>query len=134
MPDSAQETAPAPQPASDNRRRNVRLRSKSRVVVVRDTDMMRNGVQGSLLDVSCDGLGFVIEGPLEIGEQIKIRVRNDIQRFEKEIRGIVRRVIEDAEGGFQIGVELRCRLTPLDVSMLRSGLLGAGGGAGAICV
>ena len=133
MPDPVQETAPTPQPASDNRRRNVRLRSKSRVVVVRDTDMMRNGVQGSLLDVSCDGLGFVIDEPLEIGEQIKIRVRNDIQRFEKEIRGIVRRVIVDEEGGYQIGVELRCRLTPLDVSMLRSGLLSSGG-AGAVCV
>lgn len=133
MPDSAQETAPVPQRAEDNRRRNVRLRSKSRVVVIRDTDAMRNGIQGSLLDVSCEGLGFIIEEPLEVGEQIKIRVRNDIQRFEKEVRGIVRRVIDGQDGGFQIGVELRCRLTPLDVSMLRSGLIAAGG-AGPVCV
>jgi hypothetical protein len=110
-------------PAADNRRRTMRLRSKSRVVVIRDTDAMRNGAEGALLDVSCEGLGFALDVPLEAGEQIKIRVRNEIQRFEKEVRGIVRRVTADEGGGHLIGVELRARLTPLDVSMLRSGLL-----------
>jgi PilZ domain len=125
MPEASHQRVPAPAWSDDNRRRNVRLRSKSRVVVIRDTDAMRNGLPGALLDVSCEGLGFVIDAPLEAGEQIKIRVRNDIQRFEKEIRGVVRRVSEDDDGSYQIGVELRCRLTPLDVSMLRSGLIGS---------
>ncbi|HUG90752.1 MAG TPA: PilZ domain-containing protein [Planctomycetaceae bacterium] len=112
-------------PAPPDHRRTVRLRSKSRVLVVRDTDALRSGLEGALVDVSCEGLGFVLGVPLERGEQIKIRVRNDVQRFEKEVRGIVRRVAaDDEQGGHLIGVELRSRLTPLDVSMLRSGLIG----------
>ena len=114
--------APEPQ----NRRRTMRLQSKSRVVVVRDTDAMRTGLEGPLLDVSCEGLGFALPAPLEAGEHIKIRVRNAIQRFVKEVRGVVRRVADDEHGGHLIGVELRSRLTPLDVSLLRSGLIGQG--------
>jgi hypothetical protein len=126
MPDSSPAVGSNPAASGSNRRRNVRLQSKSRVVVIRDTDAMRTGVHGSLLDVSCEDLGFVIDVPLEMGEQVKIRVRNDVQRFEKEVRGVVRRIRGDEYAGYSTGVELRCRLTPLDVSMLRSGLIGVG--------
>jgi PilZ domain len=126
MSDAHPQSVPSPPEASE-RRRTVRLRSRSRAIVLRDTDAMRTGLEGALLDVSVEGLGFAIDEPLEPGEHIKVRVRNEVQRFEREVRGIVRRVRADEDGAWLIGVELRSRLTPLDVSLLRTGLLDTGG-------
>ena len=60
-----------------------------------------------------------IETELQLGEQIKIRLSNEIQKFKKEVRGTVRRVTPTDEGAFYCGVELNTRLTPLEVSFAR---------------
>jgi hypothetical protein len=76
-----------------------------------------------LHNVSVGGLGFCIETELDEGEHIKIRLINQIQRFEKEVRGKVRRVSPTQEGTFFCGVELYTRLTPLDITLVRTNIV-----------
>lgn len=95
--------------------------SYTRVVVVRDTDVMQFGLKGDLKDVSPFGLGIELDEPLSIGEQIKIEVEHVVQRFKKQVRGIVRHVHTTEQGQSRIGIELFTRLTPLDVSILKMG-------------
>jgi len=56
--------------------------------------------------------------PLNLGERVKITLRNDIQRFKKELRGQVR-WIEPVGNKFRVGMSLATRLMPLDLMMLR---------------
>ena len=92
------------------------------VTMVRANDLMRTGVHGTLLDVSHSELGFSIEEPPELNEQIKLVLRNDVQRFEKATRGTVRQIDARSDGTFYVSVNLLLRLTPLDVSLLRMSL------------
>ena len=57
---------------------------------------------------------------LQIGEQIKVRLENVIQRFEKEVRGVVRHSLACQDNEHCYGVELYTRLTPLEVSLVRA--------------
>jgi hypothetical protein len=93
-----------------------RYTSRANAVVVRETDHMRTGIPATLHNVSTGGLALSIETELQLGEQIKIRLSNEIQRFNKEVRGTVRRVSPTDEATFFCGVELATRLTPLEVS------------------
>lgn len=106
------------------RRFMIRYPSKAGAVVVRDSDMMRIGLEGSLKDVSVGGIGLLMDEPLQINEQVKIRLHNEVQRFEKEVRGIVRHATAREDGRYHNGVELLLRLTPLEVSLLRMGMAG----------
>lgn len=106
------------------RRFMIRYPSKAGAVVVRDSDMMRVGLEGSLKDVSVGGIGLLMDEPLQINEQVKIRLHNEVQRFEKEVRGIVRHATLREDGRYHNGVELLLRLTPLEVSLLRMGMAG----------
>ena len=103
------------------RRLMIRYPSLARALVVRETDMMRCGFDATLRNLSAGGLGLRLRVPLDPGEQVKVVVRNQIQRIEKEVRGIVRHVTPDGED-FLVGVELCSRLTPLEVGLLRMGL------------
>ncbi|MBW3543502.1 MAG: PilZ domain-containing protein [Planctomycetes bacterium] len=91
-------------------------------IVYREADMMRRGLPAVLLDVSTGGVGLSLAEKLPENEQIRVAVKNDIQRFQKEIRGVVRRVFPLDDGQWRIGVELYGRLTPMEVTMLRSGI------------
>jgi hypothetical protein len=52
-------------------------------------------------------------------EQVKIRLRNDVQRITEEMRGAVRRLERVDEANVRIELELFTRLMPLDVMALR---------------
>ena len=106
----------------DNNRVTRRYASQATAVVVRENDLMQTGIPAVLDDVSIDGLSFTIDTELKAGEQIKVRLKNEIQRFEKEVRGIVRRVAATDDGRFCCGVELQTRLTPLELSAARAGI------------
>ena len=106
----------------DNKRFTRRYASQATAVVVRECDLMRNGIPALLEDVSNSGLSFTIDTELKAGEQMKIRLKNEIQRFDKEVRGIVRRVAPTEDGKFFCGVELQTRLTPLEVSAARASI------------
>jgi hypothetical protein len=84
--------------------------------------MMRQGTEASLSDVSPASLGIRMKTALEVNEQIKIQLRNDIQRFDKEVRGRVKHVMLADDGEYHVGIELYQRLTPLEVALLKMGI------------
>lgn len=96
----------------------------SRALVIRDSDAMRNGIRGMVRDVTMSKLVVRLPVTLPPAEQIQLRLRNFVQRFRKEARGVVRGHVEDPKvpGHFLIDVELYTRLTPLEVSLLRMGI------------
>ena len=97
-------------------------RASSTAVIVRENDLMRAGVDAAVLNVSMEFLSLATRGDFALEEQIKIRLRNVVQRFEKEARGAVRK-IETGDGGSTIlGVELLTRLSPLEVSLVKMGI------------
>ena len=104
------------------RRCLVRYPSNAGAVIIRETDFMRLGTDARVRNVSLGGLGLDSEEPLELNEQVKIQLRNDIQRFQKEVRGVVRHVTYMEDGVVRIGIELMLRLTPLEVGLLRMGI------------
>ena len=95
-----------------------RRRSNSHVRVLRATDLMRTGIDGGLVNLSTAGLGLVLDVELDLNEDVDLEIVNEIQRFRKKARGVVRHVDEQSDGSWSIGVELYTRLTPYDVSHL----------------
>ncbi len=92
---------------------------RAETIILRDTDAMRIGLRVGLEAICASAMGIISPVPLRVGEQIKIRLRNDMQRFATEMRGAVRRLESTEEGDFRAGIELFSRLMPLDVMMLR---------------
>ena len=112
------------QPDNDTHRiqdRRYRLRhlGRAETILLRDDDVMRAGLRVGLQTISAAALGIVSPVPLRVTEQIKVRLRNDVQRFITEMRGAVRRLEPAGDGSFLIDIELFARLMPLDVMMLR---------------
>jgi len=104
----------------DERRSMPRYPSRAAACLYRETDAMRIGITGQLIDISVDGLGVRVDTELQAGEEVRIQLSNPTQRFAKEVRGIVRHSDAEGAGKFLIGVELRTRFTPPEVQMLRS--------------
>jgi RNase P/RNase MRP subunit p29 len=96
----------------------------SRALVIRDSDAMRNGIRGMVRDVAMNKLVVRLPLTLPANEQIQLKLRNFVQRFRKETRGVVRGHTPDPKvpGSFLHEVELYSRLTPLEVSLLRMGV------------
>lgn len=103
------------------RRTTPRLRARGVVRVLRDSDVLRTGIEGKLRDVSAIGVGVDLPVELEIGEHVKVRLINDVQRFECEVRGVVCHVTP-AIDRFFVGISLFTRLTPRQVSQLKTTL------------
>jgi hypothetical protein len=104
------------------RRFMIRYPSNANVTFLRESDKMRNGVDAKLENVSTTGIGIRAPIPLEINEQVKLRLRNEVQRFEKDARGTVRHCTAASEQEYLVGIELIVRLTPLEVSFLKMGI------------
>jgi|SRR6266404_8274531 len=102
-----------------DRRYRLRHLGRAETVILRDSDVMRIGLRVGLQTVSAAALGISSPIPLRVGEQIKVRLRNEVQRFLTEMRGAVRRVETAENGRYLVGIELFARLMPLDVMMLR---------------
>lgn len=129
MPEQTLKDKPTVQkarPPVSERRFLVRYPSSAGAVVIRDTDFMRSGLDAKVRNVSLGGLGLDMATPLDLNEQVKIQLRNDIQRFQKEVRGVVRHVTEVQDGVVRVGIELLLRLTPLEVGLLRMGIKSEG--------
>jgi hypothetical protein len=102
-----------------DRRYRLRHLGRAETVILRDSDVMRIGLRVGLQTVSAAALGISSPIPLRVGEQIKVRLRNEVQRFLAEMRGAVRRVEAAENGRYFIAIELFSRLMPLDVMMFR---------------
>ena len=109
-------------PPKSERRFMVRYPAKASTLIIRESDVMRSGLEAQLKDVSSSGLGIDMHVPLQVDERIKIQLSNEIQRIKKETRGYVRHVTPNDDGTYHIGIELTARLTPLEVSLLRMGI------------
>ena len=116
-------TDSTPSEESPEDRFTRRYTSRASAVVVRESDQMRTGIPATLHNVPTGGLGLTIETELQLGEQIKVRLSNEIQRFKKEVRGKVRRVTPTDEAAFYCGIELYTRLTPLEVSYAKTSIV-----------
>jgi hypothetical protein len=104
------------------RRFMLRYPSQSGAVVIRETDMMRTGIEARLKDVTSAGVGVIVQTPLAVNEPVRLVLRNEVQKIEKETRGIVRHVTPVGEDSYHVGIELAIRLTPLEASLLKMGL------------
>jgi hypothetical protein len=105
-------------------------RASSTGLVIREADRMRTGIEAVVLDVSTGFLSLWTSGQFTFDEQIKIRLRNVVQRFEKEARGLVKKIDANEDGSTIVGVELLTRLSPLEVSMLKMGIASPDAGSG----
>lgn len=108
-------------PSNSDRRKFNRAKGRGSATVIRDTDMMRNGIRGELDDISHAGLSFYLPISLKIGEYVSIELENPIQRTTVQTRGCVR-WIQDADGGYRIGCSLLNWLVPQQVIALKSHL------------
>jgi hypothetical protein len=102
-----------------DRRYRLRHLGRAETILLRDDDVMRSGLRVGLQTICAGALGIVSPVPLRIREQIKVRLRNDVQRFVTEMRGAVRRQEPNGDGNYSVDIELFARLMPLDVMMLR---------------
>jgi hypothetical protein len=103
----------------DDLRYRLRHLGRAETVILRDSDVMRIGLRVGLQTICASALGIISPVALKVGEQIKVRLRNDVQRFATELRGAVRQEDPTGNGKFLVGIELFSRLMPLDVMMLR---------------
>jgi PilZ domain len=109
-----------PATLTDDRRTTPRFCARAIATIYRDCDTMRKGIPVKLHNISVAGLGLTVEdAELELLEQVKVRLQNDVQRFDREVRGIVRHISALNDGTFRLGIELTSRLTPLEVSLLK---------------
>jgi len=120
MSDAEQEPDPIPSPKEPSPQPQRTARTTARII--REMDMMRAGYDAVLRGVDTSQL--VLEGPpgLNPQDQIKIKLHHVVQRFDKEVRGLVR-TIEPIDAQLQrITVELFTRLTPIELSVLKMGV------------
>lgn len=101
------------------KRRSGRHLGRAEIRVFRDNDPMREGLLVGLEDISRDGLGLITEVAFRDDEQLRIRVKNEVQRFTRDLRAVVRWQVPLGNGERRIGVELFTRLGPLDLMMLK---------------
>lgn len=113
-PDDVEQQSPPPE-----RRMRLRHLGKAETLIMRDTDTMRAGLQVRLESIRAAELEVISSVALRINEQVKIRLRNDVQRITAELRGAVRRIEPRDDGSVLIELGLFTRLMPLDVMALR---------------
>lgn len=115
---------------SDERRNHPRRVVTATVYVVREWDAAARMLPATVLDISVGGIGLVSWEQLEVGQPVRIRLQNDVQRFLKEARGVVRWMSPTEDGEFRLGIEIRPRLAPNELMSLTCGWSKPGPGAG----
>jgi hypothetical protein len=120
MPEPDEVPAPANLPEPHGAPRLPK--ASSTAVVIREADRMRTGIEAAVLDVATGTLTLLTHGQFAVDEQIKIRLKNVVQRFAKETRGLVRKVTPNGDGPTTLTVELLSRLSALEVSLVKMGI------------
>lgn len=104
---------------ADDRRRHQRHPGRALAEVVRESDPLRHVLRVELLDVSATGVGVLTGTAFKHDEQVRVRLRNVVQRFLKEVRGVVRWSTPTPDGKFRVGIEMVCPFSAVDMQMLR---------------
>ena len=86
--------------------------------IIRETDVMRQGVGAKILNIESGIVILVTEEELKVGEAVKVELRNTVQRYSRMVRGEVTSVRQH-RGDYTIEFMLHNRLTPHDVQTLR---------------
>ena len=103
----------------DEQRRYVRHRARGRATLYRSSDRMRLGLTVELWDLAVEGVSLISPIPLPIGELLQFTVRNEIQRYARDLRGAVRWCDPWDKDKFRIGIELFVRLPGGEISLLK---------------
>jgi hypothetical protein len=129
MPTQAQvQSAPDRVPVVGERRKHQRHPANAMARVIRECDTRRMTLPVELIDISITGLGLLATESFAPEERVKIRLRNDIRRFSKEVHGIVRWAKPTENGKFRVGIELNSRFSSLDMQLLKQ--VGSSGESG----
>ena len=122
-PAAAENPAPekAPTPKTAPARKEPKASTSAQVF--RENDLMRLTIDARVLDITAGTMSLRVTAALQVADQIKIRLRNIVQRLEKEVRGRVCAVEPREDESFDLAVDLLTRLTPLEVSTLKMGIL-----------
>ncbi len=110
--------AAATQAQTDDRRTHRRKAGKAVVHIARERDPARQRFPASLLNISIGGIGLVTSVRIEPNEQVRVSLKNEIQRISKEVRGTVRWMSPAGENEFRLGIELSPRMSPNDLMSL----------------
>jgi hypothetical protein len=102
-----------------DRRRHSRHPGRAQAEIVRESDPLRHVLRVEMIDVSISGVGFLSSMALKPDERVRVRLRNVVQRFLKEVRAVVRWTMPTTDGQFRIGVEVLQPFTALEMQMLR---------------
>lgn len=105
--------------SESDRRRHARHPGRAQAEIVRESDPLRHVLRVEMIDVSISGVGFVSSMMLRPEERLRVRLRNVVQRFLKEVRAVVRWTMPTADGQYRIGVEVLQPFTALEMQMLR---------------
>jgi hypothetical protein len=97
-------------------------KASSTARLIRESDRMRTGIDAVVLEASTGSLSLYTQGQFAVDEQVKIRLKNVVQRFEKETRGLVRKIGANADGSTVLDIELLSRLSALEVSLVKMGI------------
>ena len=129
MPSQSQaQSAPDRAAIVGERRKHQRHPANAIARVIRESDTRRTNLPVELLDISMTGLGIVSPEPFSADERVKIRLRNDIRRFSKEVHGIVRWTQRTGASKFRVGIELNSQFSSLDMQLLKQ--VGSSGESG----
>ncbi|MBI3862858.1 MAG: PilZ domain-containing protein [Planctomycetia bacterium] len=105
-------------PQAGERRHHSRRAGTAVVHLIRECDPGRKQIPAKLLELSVAGIGLISSAPIESNEQIRVCLKNEIQRVSKEVRGTVRWTSPTTEGEFRVGIALSVRLSPNDLISL----------------
>ncbi len=110
--DAIAQPAAANQSEIDDRRNHRRHAGKAIVHVIRERDPGRTRVPAKLMDISIAGIGLVTAVRIEVKDQVRVALQNEIHlHLEGSSRHTVRWMAPTAEGEFRLGIELSPRLS-----------------------
>jgi hypothetical protein len=102
-----------------DRRKHQRYRATAAVEVTRENDRRRINSPIELVDLSITGIGLLSLESFAPDDRVKVRLRNVIRRFVKDVHGIVRWAHLTSDGRCRFGVELTSRFSALDMQLLK---------------
>jgi c-di-GMP-binding flagellar brake protein YcgR len=102
-----------------DRRRHARHPGRALAELIREADPARKALRVELVDISLSGVGLLAGDLIKTGDKVRVRLRNVVQRFVKEVRGEVRWVRPTSEGQFRLGIELSTPFSATDMQMLK---------------
>lgn len=119
MPDEQPRKADSKPP---ERRFMLHYPAAASTLILRESDVMRVGVESQLKEVSATHITVSVGDAFADNERVQIDLTNEIQRFKKRTRGSVSQCDPLADGQHLVRIDLQLRLSPLEVILLKMGI------------